>query len=165
MRDDGGSDLASTGGAWTARGGRWVVGQITLLLAAAATAPAWGGQWHNPAARATGLALLGLGAVSGLAGMINLGRSLTPFPRPREASNLVRHGIYRWVRHPLYGSLIATSAGWALVWSSLPGLLVAAVLAVFLNAKADHEENWLRRRYPEYAAYAARVKKLVPFIY
>ena len=36
----------------------------------------------------------------------DLGKNLSPFPRPINNSNLVTTGIYRFIRHPMYLSLI-----------------------------------------------------------
>jgi len=41
----------------------------------------------------------------------DLGRNLSPFPRPINNSNLVTTGIYRYTRHPMYYSLIFISIG------------------------------------------------------
>ena len=41
----------------------------------------------------------------------DLGRNLSPFPRPINNSNLVTTGIYRFIRHPMYYSLIFISIG------------------------------------------------------
>ena len=41
----------------------------------------------------------------------DLGRNLSPFPRPINNSNLVTTGIYRFTRHPMYYSLILISIG------------------------------------------------------
>jgi len=41
----------------------------------------------------------------------DLGRNLSPFPRPTNNSNLVTTGIYRFTRHPMYYSLIFISIG------------------------------------------------------
>jgi len=41
----------------------------------------------------------------------DLGRNLSPFPRPITNSNLVTKGIYRFTRHPMYYSLIFISLG------------------------------------------------------
>ena len=39
----------------------------------------------------------------------DLGRNLSPFPRPINNSNLVTKGIYRFTRHPMYYSLLFIS--------------------------------------------------------
>jgi len=41
----------------------------------------------------------------------DLGSNLSPFPRPINNSNLVTTGIYRFMRHPMYYSLIFISFG------------------------------------------------------
>ena len=41
----------------------------------------------------------------------DLGRNLSPFPRPLSKSNLVTTGIYRFTRHPMYYCLILISFG------------------------------------------------------
>ena len=41
----------------------------------------------------------------------DLGRNLSPLPRPINNSNLVTTGIYRFTRHPMYYSLIFISIG------------------------------------------------------
>jgi hypothetical protein len=52
------------------------------------------------------------------------------------------------------------------VWHRRPlGLLGAAALLVFFDAKAGREERWLEQRFPEYPAYRRRTKKLVPGMY
>ena len=41
----------------------------------------------------------------------DLGRNLSPFPRPINNSNLVTNGIYGFTRHPMYYSLLFISFG------------------------------------------------------
>jgi len=147
------------------RGGLWVVGQVCLLLGVVACALVWRAQWHGLLTLVSALTAFALAAVSGLLGALAIGRNLTPFPKPGPRKTLVRHGIYGVVRHPLYSSVILASLGWALLWASGPALAMTAVLAVFLDAKARREERWLREQFPEYADYARRVRRLVPWIY
>ena len=45
----------------------------------------------------------------------DLGRNLSPFPRPINNSYLVTTGIYRFTRHPMYYSLIFISIGFFIV--------------------------------------------------
>lgn len=147
------------------RGGGWVLGQSVLMLLVLALGPLFPGR-----PRPGGLTLLAgvglvLGAVFGIGGAWVLGRNRTIFPRPNAGSQLVRHGVYRWVRHPLYTSLMLLSLGWAAWWASGPALLAGGALAVFLDRKARREEAWLRTAFPEYADYARQVRRFVPGIY
>ena len=94
-----------------------------------------------------------------------LGSGLTPFPRPAEAGELVEHGPYGVVRHPIYsgGILFLAGISLALSWWALVG---TAVLAVVWALKARVEERFLEERYPGYADYRRRVRyRLVPFVY
>jgi protein-S-isoprenylcysteine O-methyltransferase Ste14 len=111
-----------------------------------------------------GAALFFAGAWFGIAGTIVLGRNRTAYPRPLDASNLVKHGIYARVRHPLYTSLMLLSAGWALLWQSLPSLVAAVVMVPFLYGKSRREEHLLAEKFPHYADYARRVPRFLPRI-
>ena len=53
----------------------------------------------------------------------DLGRNLSPFPRPKNNSNLVTKGIYRFTRHPMYYSLIFISFGVFITKLSISALL------------------------------------------
>jgi protein-S-isoprenylcysteine O-methyltransferase Ste14 len=102
------------------------------------------------------------GGFFGIAGVRVLGRNRTPFPQPREESELVQHGIYGRVRHPLYASVMLASLGWALIWQSVVSLVAALVLIPFFHAKARREECWLSKQFPGYADYARRVPRFLP---
>lgn len=112
-----------------------------------------------------GLAILAVGGALGTWGMLALGRNLTPFPKPIEGGELVTHGPYRFVRHPIYAGLIFGTLGWALFRGSLLGLGLVVLLFIFFDLKSRREEEWLREAYPGYEAYQRRVKKLIPFVY
>ena len=112
-----------------------------------------------------GGALLLVSAVCGIAGSKALGRNLTPLPKPSTDAQLVQHGIYGWIRHPLYTSVTCAALGWSLVRQSWPALVVSLGLAVFCDAKARREEQWLRQQFPEYAGYEASRWRLIPYIW
>jgi protein-S-isoprenylcysteine O-methyltransferase Ste14 len=90
---------------------------------------------------------------------------LTPFPKPSEGAKLVQHGIYRLMRHPLYVAVICTAVGWSLFRFSWPAFAVSLTLAIFFDAKARHEERWLRQRFPDYLGYEQRVRRFIPWVY
>ena len=87
-------------------------------------------------------------------GFRDLGNNLTPWPQPHATNELITHGIYRRLRHPLYFSLILLAAGWAIWRQSWPSLLTTAILLLILHRKAAHEERLLGRRHTCYSAYA-----------
>ncbi|MGH2579355.1 MAG: methyltransferase family protein [Actinomycetota bacterium] len=129
----------------------------------------------GPRGEGWALAQLGLGVVIVLAGIagwalfvagvVGLGNSLTPFPKPSERSTLRVDGVYRLVRHPIYGGSMLVAIGWSLI-SSLLALLATAFLAALFELKARHEESMLVVRFPEYAAYRRRVRwRFVPGVH
>jgi len=147
------------------KGGAWVVAQFVVMACWLAMTPVGHTRTHSIAMQILAAMLLLAGAYAGVAGVFVLGKSRTPFPRPPRDTQLVRQGIYALVRHPLYTSLIALSLAWACYWQSPVGAALALVQALLLDAKARREERWLRERFPEYAGYTAKVKRLIPYIY
>jgi protein-S-isoprenylcysteine O-methyltransferase Ste14 len=152
---------------FSSRGGWWVVGQMPILLGAFLV-PLWTGvgmlAWDS-AGQWAGFTLTAAGGVVSLLGLITLGDALSPYPRPRDGSTLKQHGIYNFVRHPIYSGLMLGSVGWALWWGSPAGVAYGVIVIAFFDRKAAREENWLREHYAGYAAYARRVKKFLPGIY
>jgi protein-S-isoprenylcysteine O-methyltransferase Ste14 len=83
-------------------------------------------------------------------------------PTPRSGGTLVTNGPYRWVRHPMYTSVLMAAAAAAVKsHQSVDAGLWLALLAVLL-VKAGIEERALMIRFPEYQAYKARTKKFLP---
>lgn len=111
------------------------------------------------AVQVLGGALILRGAWLGIAGVRDLGSSRSPHPRPLERGQLVTHGVYARVRHPLYSSLMHVAFGWAVVWGS-PAAMVASVgLTVWLIAKARLEERLMRGQYSGYVDYEKQVRR------
>lgn len=80
---------------------------------------------------------------------------------------LVDTGPYRWLRHPSYSGLLLEVAGLGLclgnVWSLL---IVVAVSLISLLWRIGIEEQTLRAAFgPAYETYAARTKRLVPYVF
>jgi protein-S-isoprenylcysteine O-methyltransferase Ste14 len=110
--------------------------------------------------------LLGLaGAFFGIAGVWVLGKNRTIFPEPRVGSILVRKGIYRHVRHPLYSSVMLLALAWASWLGSFPALGVGIVLTAFLILKSINEETRLLRRFPDYANYRCTTRRFIPWLF
>ena len=148
------------------RGEGWVAGQI-LLIAAVFLSPVVGPGWSSGVAGyIVGGTLLALGLILLAWAGITLGAALTPFPAPKTGQELATTGAYTLVRHPMYGGGILIAVGWSILFASISGLALTALLAIFLDLKARREEAWLRERVAGYAAYCDRTRrKLLPFVY
>lgn len=156
---------------WRGRRGEWYLlvqaGLIVLVAVGPHTLPGlppWTNGWSLAGSVGGGILFLG-GALLSLAGTVSLGRNLTPLPRPKDEGKLVVTGAYRLVRHPIYGGLAIMALAWALWVHGWLTVVYAVILFVFFDVKSRREENWLREKYPEYAAYQRRVRKLIPFLY
>lgn len=152
------------------RGEGWVLAQLVLLAAIGLVPRRLGNLplWPDSLARwgtMFGAVVLTLGGLLGAAAAFRLGPNLTPFPRPKDDATLVQSGVYALVRHPIYTSVLLLALGWSLLRASTPSLALSLLLALFFDQKARREEAWLLERFPDYAAYRRRVRKLIPWIY
>ena len=88
----------------------------------------------------------------------DLGRNLSPFPRPINKSNLVTTGIYRFARHPMYYSLIFISFGVFIIKLSIYYLFLSISLALIIKFKITLEEQYLNNKFKNYFLYKNEVK-------
>ena len=119
-------------------------------------------------------ALLGTGPVSislqllGLALMVwarlTFGLRSFHYAANPTQGELVTKGPYRYVRNPIYAAAwLILWTGVAVHWSPMNGAL-AVVVAVMLLIRIACEEALLRGAYPEYADYAMKTARLIPFV-
>ena len=88
----------------------------------------------------------------------DLGRNLSPFPRPINNSNLVTKGIYRFTRHPMYYSLIFISFGVFITKLSIYYLFLSLSLSLIIKLKIALEEQYLKNKFKNYFLYKNEVK-------
>ena len=85
-------------------------------------------------------------------------------PKMKEGAVLVTSGIYAFIRHPMYLSVIIMS--FAMVLSSVTllqtSLFLTLVLVLFLKAKRE-ESIWMEEG-EEYVKYRASTKLFIPFV-
>ena len=83
-----------------------------------------------------------------------------------ENHHLVKDGLYKHVRHPIYLGQILLQFGIVSVFSSVYGVLLMAVATGFLFFRIRNEERMLVERFgEEYEEYQRTTKRIVPYIY
>jgi protein-S-isoprenylcysteine O-methyltransferase Ste14 len=84
----------------------------------------------------------------------------------KQGHELVTRGPYRFVRHPIYTSILMMAAGTALFTSRVAGWIGLVILGVAFAIKIRYEEVLMTRNFPDqYPEYRRRVKALVPFLF
>lgn len=86
-------------------------------------------------------------------------------PHPVKNAQIVLHGPYRYIRHPMYSSVLLTTLVLIAGDFSATKLVIWLILAVDLIVKLEYEEKLLVLRFPSYETYRQHTKRLIPFLY
>ena len=112
----------------------------------------------SPFSYLLGILIIIIAFIIMLVSIKDLGRNLSPFPRPIKNSNLVTTGIYRLLRHPMYYSLIFISIGVCIIKLSIYYLFLTISLALIIKFKIALEEKYLMKKFKNYLLYKNEVK-------
>ena len=84
----------------------------------------------------------------------------------KEGHTLITHGVYRFVRHPIYLGVIMATIGLSVYASSMYGFFVMLIqFPIFLN-RIRLEERLLTEEFGDrYRTYKKNTRKLIPFIF
>ena len=78
---------------------------------------------------------------------------------------LVKRGIYKYIRHPLYSSLMSLNWGIFFKDFSLFSITLVLIATIFLIATAMVEEKENIQKFgAEYTAYMKETKRFIPFL-
>jgi protein-S-isoprenylcysteine O-methyltransferase Ste14 len=87
--------------------------------------------------------------------------------RFENTTKLVRVGIYRFIRHPMYGSLLFLAVG--TFFKRVNGVTIALVcislISVWLTAKSEERENRERFGAADYERYKSETKMFIPYLW
>jgi len=113
-----------------------------------------------------GLILFLIGVVIRLVGRLTLRKYYSYGLRTLPNHKLVKHGIYKHIRHPISLAAIIYDVGIPLFFSSLYGFLLMLGLIPLMLYRIKIEEKMLIEKFgDEYRQYMEKTKKLIPFIY
>lgn len=140
----------------------WLV-FAAAMLGAARIAP--GLAFALPARLAFALALVALGLTVAAAGVVAFrSEDTTVNPlTPSASSSVVRGGVYRASRNPMYLGFLLVLAGWALHLSNAAAFLpLPAFVAYMTHYQIKPEERALLAKFgSEFAQYMARVRRWI----
>ncbi|HYE08795.1 MAG TPA: isoprenylcysteine carboxylmethyltransferase family protein [Patescibacteria group bacterium] len=112
-----------------------------------------------------GTAMILTGCVANIKGRFNLGKNWANHIKIYEEHTLVQAGMYRFVRHPLYASIMLMLYGGCLVYRNITAFAaVSFVFIPFMYYRARQEEVLLLQRFPQYEEYKVRTGMFFPVI-
>jgi protein-S-isoprenylcysteine O-methyltransferase Ste14 len=83
-----------------------------------------------------------------------------------KTTALVTSGIYAYIRHPLYSSLLLLAWGIFFKAPGLPGATLAVVATTFLIATAQADEQECNRFFGvQYQEYMQKTRRFIPFLF
>jgi protein-S-isoprenylcysteine O-methyltransferase Ste14 len=147
---------------WRARAGA----AVFLFLAALAALAALGRLEvsDSAAARAAGLALSLAGSALMLVAQLQLGASWRIGIDPEARPGLVTHGLYAWVRNPIFSAVLLAWTGIGVLLAHPLAWAAIAAMALGVRLQVAREERWLAQAYgAAWGAYAARVGRFTPW--
>ncbi len=113
-----------------------------------------------------GLAMLVVGLSVAFTGVFTLKRFYSSSLVIRERHQLITHGPYRVVRHPIYlGALVACFGAPVYASSLLSFAIMSALIPLVLNRIRMEEELLMEEFGDAYRKYRATTKRLIPFVF
>ena len=112
-----------------------------------------------------GALLIILSLIVGLMAVVNMRLdNLNIVPTLKDKHQLVTHGIYRFIRHPMYTSVLLLCLALTLTNPHNPALFIMLVLLVDLVLKSNLEEKLLTERFSTYQDYKNKTGRFLPFL-
>ncbi|MEI6132258.1 MAG: isoprenylcysteine carboxylmethyltransferase family protein [Bacillota bacterium] len=110
-----------------------------------------------------GTFFIALGAIINIVGRLNLKGNWANQIKIYKEHTVVKSGPYRFVRHPLYSSIILMLYGGAILYFNwICFLLVTIVFVPAMIYRSKQEENMLEKEFEEYKEYKEKVGMLFP---
>ena len=97
--------------------------------------------------------------------VINYFNHAKPGRNFENSTKLVTTGLYRYVRHPMYGSLLFL--GWGMFFKNATPVTIALIalitISLYFTSKVE-EKEMIKRFGDEYKSYMSKTKRWIPFV-
>ncbi len=97
-------------------------------------------------------------------GVMRIG-SFNISPIVKDNSRLVQSGPYKYIRHPMYTSVLLVTLMMVVNELTIVRITAWFILLIDLILKLNYEEKLLTNHFDEYKSYMKRTKRLLPFVY
>jgi protein-S-isoprenylcysteine O-methyltransferase Ste14 len=144
---------------------RWGIGLVVVAYAVVWTFIRPRG-YHQPVIESAASMILGpVSVLLGWAAAHRLGKQWRYEAALSEDHELIQTGVYRWLRHPIYASMLGMYLTTGLAWSWWPKTILGLIFFVLgTEIRIAAEERLLTGRFPAYAAYRTRTHAYIPFV-
>jgi protein-S-isoprenylcysteine O-methyltransferase Ste14 len=113
-----------------------------------------------------GLTLVITGCIVNIRGRLSLGGNWANQIRIYKDQTMVRNGVFRWVRHPLYASLIWMFYGSSLIYINPAAFLANTLIFIpMMLYRARQEEKLLLIEFVEYIDYRKTTGMFFPKLF
>ncbi len=130
-----------------------------LILGQGLGAPSF----NDPAFNIVGTVMVAVGCVVNITGRIQLKDNWANHIKIYEGHRLVRHGVYKYIRHPLYASIMLMFFGGSLAYMNwLCAVITGLVFIPFMKYRAKQEEAILLVEFEEYETYRENTGMFFP---
>jgi protein-S-isoprenylcysteine O-methyltransferase Ste14 len=121
---------------------------------------------HTDAVGWTGLIFCFAGAGICCWARFLLGKNWSLSVQQKEDHELVKNGIYKWIRHPIYTGLLLLFIGNGIIVGDYRSILAVLIVLVSFLFKMRKEERLMMELFGQkYEEYRQTTKALIPFIY
>lgn len=103
--------------------------------------------------------LLGLWAV-----WVTRKAKITILPDIRKGSTLISSGPYKYIRHPMYSSVLLFCLGLLFTNYNIYGSVCFLFLFIVLSLKVRYEEEKLLDYFSDYKNYMLKTKRIIPYL-
>ncbi len=113
-----------------------------------------------------GLTLFTIGILFVLWSGISLGKFYSADVTIQEGHQLIKSGLYRYIRHPRYLGAILAGFGLSLLFRSWLGLIASICFILLIILRIQDEEKCMLREFgDEWETYNKNSWRMIPFLY
>lgn len=106
------------------------------------------------------LSFVGMAMV--LLAIMQLNTKLSPFPTPIKGARLIKNGLYKFMRHPIYTGIFIVLFSYGMSVTSSYKIIISTLLLVVFYFKSVYEEKRLLEVFSAYESYQKTTGRFFP---